>query len=77
MKAREAEEALKAAPFEQREIHRIKKDGQEYLEHSQSLRKRLCLMRCAGRLSRWNAYRPYFCMCIGASRKYFADGQAV
>ena len=32
VKAREAEEALKAAPFEQREIHRIKKDGQEYLE---------------------------------------------
>lgn len=32
VKAREAEEALKVAPFEQREIHRIKKDGQEYLE---------------------------------------------
>nr|WP_288733815.1 5-bromo-4-chloroindolyl phosphate hydrolysis family protein [uncultured Anaerobutyricum sp.] len=40
-KAREAEEALKAAPFEQREIHRIKKDGQEYLEQLAELKKEI------------------------------------
>ena len=38
-KAREEEEALKAAPFEQREIHRIKKDGQEYLGQLAELKK--------------------------------------
>ena len=41
VKAREAEEALKAAPFEQREIHRIKKDGQEYLEQLAELKKEI------------------------------------
>ncbi len=40
-KAREAEEALKAAPFEQREIHRIKKDGQEYLEQLAEFKKKI------------------------------------
>lgn len=59
VKAREAEEALKAAPFEQREIHRIKKDVQEVFRAAQrSLRKRLCLMRCAGMVEQMETALP-------------------
>lgn len=40
-RARELEEAMEAAPFEQREIHRIKKDGQKYLEQFAEIKGRI------------------------------------
>ena len=40
-RARELEEAMEAAPFEQRELHRMKKEGQEYLEQLGEFKDRI------------------------------------